>query len=371
MQSKVYIMQQSFKIDRFFLVVAASTLVLVVLSFFLLKPEISGDGITYINSIRFLETGEKTLDFFPNRLITTMGGMEIIIIFGKLFGSQTGVWLWMNIIFYIISSFVFYRLLHLVFENKKIALLGTLFLIGNYATLSFGLNYLMDMGGWMFYILSLFFTMRYAKNGEKRDLLLAALSVGVGGLFKEYALLGCIPIGLFLVYENRKSIVDIIKHSIIPALVATLPVAIVYTAVYFYFDYTYADWVNNSYQYDYSSSFLLRIAEYIKSLGSLYNILGVFVVGGLFVFWKEYSHLPNRTRLFVIGAVLSFLPVFFWGGVTQRILFITVPASIILASFLFKKYEQYFSLYIGAFLLYLILNFCIDSFILTRINLPF
>ena len=161
------------------------------------------------------------------------------------------------------------------------------------------------------------------------------------------------------------------KKSWLPAIGAVLPVLIVYLTVYFSFHYTYADWVKNSYQYAYSSSLKLRIIEYIKCFGSLFNFLGIFTAGGAYVFWKERKTMDPRVRLFVIAAVVSFLPVFFWGGITQRIMAITVPASIIVACFFFKKYEKYMYWFITFLLLYLLANFFMDSFILKFVNLPF
>lgn len=357
--------------DSYIKILLMCTVFFVGMSLFFLKPVISGDGVTYVDSMYFLETGQKTIDFFPNRLITTIAPLEIIIFLGNLFGSKPYVWISMNIFFYAITSVVFYRILYLVFERKKVAFLGVLFLIGNYAMISFGLNYLMDMGGWMFYIISLFYVLRYAQHREREDIIKASMAVGIGGMFKEYALLGVIPIACFLIYENKKSFTSLIRHSILPACISVIPIVCVYVLVYMSFDYTYADWIKNSYQYAYSASFKLRIIEYIKSLGSLYNILGVFVVGGAYVFLREYKNLNSRIRFFIVSVVVSFLPVFLWGGVTQRILFITVPALILVSCFLFKKYEYYFYIFITLCGLYAIINFMMDSFLLKVVNLPF
>lgn len=359
------------RIDKNFLILGICVVILIFSSWFFLKPQIAGDGLTYLETINFLETGEKPQNFIPNRIMTTFAPISIIIFLSKTFHSETGVWFVMNVIFYSFSALIFYEILRLIFEDKKIAVLGTLFMIGNYAIITFGLNYLMDMGGWMFYLISVYFTLHYAKSEQSRDLLLASIFAGIGGLFKEYALLGIIPIATFLIYENRKSFFNLVKKSIVPTVLSSGPIVVLYIYVYLKFDYTYADWVSDSYKYNYSANLLLRIFEYIKSFGSLYNLLAIFVLAGFWVFWKERKNIETRISIFIIGGVLSFLPVFLWGGVTQRILFITVPVSVIIACFFFKKYNKYFYWFCLIFAIYLLLNFFMDSVLLNAINLPF
>ncbi len=359
------------KKDKIFIILLVCTIALVFSSIFFLKPQIAGDSVSYLKTINFLQTGIKSPDFIPNRIMTTFGALQLVMFFSGIFGSETQVWIVMNVIFYFISTLVFYKLLDLFFEDKKIALLGTLFMISNYAFIRFGLNYLMDIGGWTFYIISLFLLLRYSKSNNRRDLLSASIIVGIGSLFKEYALLGVIPIAVFLIYENRKSFTGLIKNSIIPAVFSSTPIITLYIFVYLKFGYTYADWLTDSYKYSYSSSFILKIAEYIKSFGSLFNFLGIFVITGAYILWKEKNNLNGRTKLFIISAIASFLPVFAWGSITQRILFIMVPVSIIIACFFFKKYKKYYYWFLPVLAIYILINFFMDSFLLNFINLPF
>lgn len=359
------------KTDKTFLALIVSIFCLIILSLVFLKPQVAGDGVTYLDSINFLVSGEATADFMPNRLMTTLAGLEIIIIFGKLFGSQLGVWLTMNMLFYAFTAIIFYELLKLLFTDKKVALLGTLFLMGNYATLAFGLNYLMDMGGWFFYVASLWLVLRYVKFNRRSELLLAAFLVGIGGLFKEYALLGVIPIAGILIYENYNSFSRLIKQSYLPAILASGPILLVYVIIYLKFNYTYLDWVNDSYKYGYSSSLLLRLTEYIKSFGSLYNLLAIFLASGFVVLCSKWRHVLVRERVFIVSVIASFLPVFIWGGVTQRILFITVPAAIIISCFFFERHKNKLYLYYVILSIYISLSFLMDSVILNKINLPF
>ena len=191
------------RMDKYIVGVLLCTCVLVCLSVIFLKPQFGGDSSTYVQSMYFLQTGQKTAGFFPNRLITTIGGLELIIFFSKYIRLPTRrLWLVMNILCYFISSITFYLLLVRIFQSKKTALLGTLFLIGNYAYISFALSFLMDVGGWMFYILSLYFLFKYVDSCNVRICIVSQYASALGGLFKEYALLGAIPICIFLIYKT-------------------------------------------------------------------------------------------------------------------------------------------------------------------------
>lgn len=349
------------------IILAISLLALCSLSIYFLHPRAIGDSISYLDSIKFLETGQLSPNFVPNRLTTTFGGLQIVRMFSWVFGSVLNVWMAMNIIFYFLLAIAFYRLLILIFENEKIALLGVLFLVGNYSILTFGLNYLMDIGGWTFYIFSALFSFRYLKFGDRKDIILASLCVGVGGLFKEYAFLGAIPIAIILIYENHNSIIEIFKKSILPAVIATLPIAFVYWYTYSYFGYTYLDWLGaNEAYYIYSS----RIIEYIKSFGSLTNILSFVFIGGLWTLYEGRNDFDEKTKIFIFSIFVSILPIFFWPAITQRILFIVVPFMVIVSSFIIKKYERYFYWFLPILALYILASFFMDSFILNFVNLP-
>lgn len=357
--------------DKKLLIVIFVAIVLLFASIFILVPDVKGDTLTYLETLEFLRTGNAPDGFTPNRIITTFGGLSIVMFFSKIFGSDLVVWFIMNILFYFAFVYFFYKTSKLLFSDDKIALITSLFVVGNYAVLTFGLNYLMDMGGWAFYSASLFFILKYAKFLKSNDLLIASAIVGVGALFKEYSLLGILPIATFLIYENNKSILDLIKKSVLPSFLAVSPIVALYIFVYLKFDYTYADWITDSYKYDYSSNLVLRCLEYIKSLGSLYNIFAIFVLGGAWFLFKEYRFLSKRDLIFLTGSVLSFLPVFLWGGITQRILFITVPATALISGYFFKKHWNFYPIYYVSFVIYLVLNFLMDSVLLNSINLPF
>ncbi|NQV88626.1 MAG: glycosyltransferase family 39 protein [Parcubacteria group bacterium] len=338
-------------------------------SIYSFKPIIDGDGITYVQAMNVLRGGVVPSDFVPNRILTTFFGLESIILFSKIFGSVEAGWLILNIIFYFILNIVFYKLILNIFKSDRTAFLASTFLALNYAMIFFGLDYWMDIGGWTFYILSLYFTLKYVQTEKRKCLLYSSVFVGVGVLFKEYAFLALIPMMIILAYENWFNLAKMFKKSIAPVLISLVPIIAVYFFVFEKFRYTYADWLsmsNNYYIYNF------RVIEYVKSFGSLYNVLAVLVLGGLYYFFRNRDTIvpEKKIQVLIVSIVVSALPVFIWPAITQRILFITVPAMLLIASFLFKKQENHWWLFLLVLVIYAVFNFNM-SYILLNFNLPF
>lgn len=334
----------------------------------ILNHVVTGDAPSYLEAMHVMQGGDTPVNFVPNRILTSSLGIESVSVFTKIFGSVEVGWLVLDIMFFVVLGIVFYKLVFNIFESERTALLSSLFLITNYAMIVFGLDYGMDIGGWTFYVVSLYFTLKYVRTGANRALLFSALAIGVGVLFKEYALLGAIPVVAILVYENWQNPLAVIKKGIVPAVIALTPLFIVYLIVYLKFNYTYADWLSyGNASYVYSS----KIMEYIKSFGSLYNFLSLVVIAGVYCFVRYRNNLlpGNKMQIFVVSVVVSAMPVFIWPAITQRILFITVPAAILVASFAFKKYEKYWVGFLLLLIVYALVNFTMDSCILPNVNI--
>jgi len=350
----------------FFISLVSFTCLFSIYSF---KPIIDGDGITYVQAINVLRGDVVPLSFVPNRILTTFFGLESIILFSKIFGSIEAGWLILNIILFFILNITFYKLVLCIFKSDWTAFLASSFLVLNYGMIFFGLDYWMDIGGWTFYIISLCFILKYIETGERKSLLYSSLFIGVGVLFKEYAFLALIPMVVILAYENWFNLIKMFKKSLALVFISLIPIATVYFYVFEKFRYTYVDWLsmNNNY-YIYNS----RIIEYIKSFGSLYNVLVVLVLGGLYYFFHNRDTIvpEKKTQVFIVSIVVSVFPVFMWPAITQRILFITVPAMLLVASFLFKKQENYWWLFLFVLVIYAVFNFNM-SYLLFNFNLPF
>jgi len=357
-----------FRVQKMKILFWLSMAILMAIFFAYVGPKMLGDSPTYVESISVMNGHEPAADFIPNRILTTFGALEAIRALTFVTGSLDISWSILNFILYISSVGVFYKLMAGLFRSERAALLGGLFLAANYGFFNFGLNLLMDIGGWAFYIFSLYYLFSYSRSKKSKHLMLSAAMVGLGGLFKEYAFLGAVAIAVYVICESYHSWNDLAKKAVKTASLALIPTAMVFVYVYFRFGYTYADWFGTNHEhYVYNS----RILEYIKASGSLFNFLAFPVIGGAWLWLRRKIVLDDRAQVFVIAAIVSFLPIFFWPAITQRILTAAVPAGIIIAGFAFKRTESRWVVWLPVLAVYIIASFFMDSYILNAVNLPF
>lgn len=353
------------KLDFIFI---ACLFLLALSSVIFLHPRLDGDGMSYITSIGVLHGEVPDVSFVPTRILTTIGGLVSIDFLSVFFGSLLNAWLFLNVCLYFGVGLVFYALIKKVQGSHVAAFLSALFCMASYGAVVFGLTYLMDIGGWLAYAVCLFFLYSYSTSGRERDLMLAALAVGIGGLFKEYAFLGAVAIAASVISGHWGNVRGIISRGIKTALIALGPITIVWLLVFAHFHYSYADWFSHNRSfYVYNS----RIIEYIKSLGSLVNLLAFPFLVGACVIIKDWKNIEPRLKTFIASWFLSFLPIFFWPAITQRILFITVPFIVLISSFAFKKYQKYWYWFLLILIPYILATFFMDSYILGAVNLPF
>ncbi len=378
MYSITAIMSKAFKALReqpYFSAFVACLIVLATISVFARPHVIDGDAVTYVDAIKVLNgapldesIGMHT--YVIHRIMTTFLGLEIINGLSFVFGSIEVAWLVWATILYLFVNILFYKLLLQMFESARTALVGGLFFAANYAMLIFGLTYFMDIGGWFFYIFSIYFLYRYIQTDNTKDLWVAVLAMSVGGFFKENALVAYVPLFLIVFYENRSSMMMFLRKIIPLSIVAGLPFIIHQIVVYIAYGEHYLHWVSiNKTAYIYGS----RIVEYVKSFGSLLNFLAPVSLVGLWVVVREYvsSWKIDKRFVFIVGVFISSVPAVMWPGITQRVLFMVVPGLVILACFAIKRYEHYWYAFIPLVIIYALMSIYMDSFVLNFVNLPF
>ena len=269
---------------------------------------------------------------------------------------------------------VFFSLLKRIFEDSKVSFLGTLFLMTNYAPISFGMAYMMDIGGWFFYIASLYFSYRYleAEEAEDKWLYISAFMIGIGGLYKEYAFVAYIITFGLLVFRNWKNWKAIIWKTFLTLLLALGPFALMNVYTYFNFHgYTYLDWfLHNQHSYTYQN----RLVEFIKSFGSIYHIAWPLFLGGALILIKKIREIfetknIDKSVLFISLILLSSFSVLLWPVVT-RVLFITMPGIILVSTFYLQRIKDKNYILIPLLLVYTFISFLMDAFILDFVNLP-
>lgn len=341
---------------------------------------VNGDAINYIDAMHVLMGAPLDsslvgqINIAKYALLTTSFGLEIIVFLSFIFGKITTAWLVWDTIAYFLVNIIFYKLLLKIFHSSKTAFIGSLFFAANYSLLIFGLTYFMDIGGWLFYCLSIYFLYSYVESSAKRDLYLAALSISVGALFKENAPFAYIPLFFVLLYENLPSFLNFLKKITLPSLIAFIPMLLNHLNIFIALDYSYWQFLSMNHAiYLYKS----RIIEYIKSFGSLLNLFALVALAGSYVILKsgkdrfrEEFGMNNKKLVFIASVLASSIPAILWPGITQRVLFMVVPGLVIISCFFIKRYEKYWYLFLGLIAIYATCSLLMNT-ILEVVNLPF
>lgn len=358
----------------FFVVLTLTLVGIAAFSIYSLKPvpidrygdRGGGDG-SYWQSMDLVVTGQHSLNFLANRFVTGSGFILSVVTLEKVVGSREATWLLLNSLFYIGMGLCFYALATRVLQDKRAAFLSTMLLALNYATVVFGLSYGADASGWFFYVAALYCSFRFITTKQPAWLWAAAALVGVGGIFKEYALCAYIVVAGSICIVERGKWLRMVGLLLATATIAIVPfiVANLYTWVFFH--YTYLDWwaYNQTRQSIYPDS---RLYEYIKSFGSLYNVAWFFGLSGLVIFWQRRKEVLHDTTLqFIILVALSSVPVLVWPPF-QRVFFITAPAFALVAGLFFKRVTHYWLL-LPIFIVYALFAYLLDAYIFDMVNI--
>lgn len=362
----------------FFFAFITCLVILASVSLYFFPHVIEGDAVGYINAMQVfaggqptnLADGAMTMTITLHRILTTPLSVEALRVFSGLLGSIKAGWLLWDAIMFFASSIVFYQLLARMFRSSRVAFLGGLFFAGNYSMIAHGLGFFVDIGGWFFYVLSVFCLFVYIESGKYRDLLFTTFAIAVGSLFKENALVAVIPLTAILFYENYPSPVNFLKRIVPLGFIVAVPMITHYMFIYLRYGYSYLYWIRLSHE---SVHYTSRLVEYIKSLGSLLTFLAPVALLGVYALARptEASRVETKKIVFISSVIASSIPALLWPGITQRVLFMVVPGAVLLAGVFIKKHERYWWVFLPVVLLYVLASFFMDSFILNFVNLPF
>ena len=349
--------------SKYFLLYALAVLNLVVALYVIEISFWSSDSETYLSAMKFLQ-GDRLSKIPYNRLITTPFMLYASIFFGYFTGGLFKGMLAVNLIFYFLIIYVFYKLAFEICQDNKTAFLSSVLFLGNYAIYNFGIAYTADMGGWFFFVLSSLLAVKYFYNNNSRKFyFLAILSSSIGVLFKEYGALGLISLCLLILasaYGWRKKIKEIITAGFLFALIPLLYNLIFYLK----FNYSYLDWYFFNVDAHGQSYNLILL---IKVLGWLYLAGWPIFFYGL---WQEKKYF-EKTRATVLAALLpASLAFLAWPALTQRVAFIIVPWLALISGFGLTKLKNNY-LIAAILIIYIIINYSITPFLLDAINLPF
>lgn len=342
----------------------ASVALYVATCYYLQAPfDFGGDAPGYLEAMQVLNGMPEPATFTPNRFLTTFASVSVVALLASLTGNYLASWFFVNTFYFFGLAFVSYFLFRRLTGNETGSILGALFVIGSYDVLTFGLNYLMDIAGWFWFMLSLLFSYLYledGKNESRRYLWYAALAAGLGTLFKEYAFFAFLPLGACILYRHRLDVRGIIRDAL-PCVASLVPLLLVHAGVYLIYGYSYLDWYG-------MNTATFGFSDWAWNAGrSFLVVLGLILPVSVLGLTTLRSVTGTRIKLFTLSLVLPALAVFIWPIITERLVFLAVPLAALLAAFAIARYERHWPWFGFVWLLYVMVALRTDGLILNAL----
>jgi hypothetical protein len=300
---------------------------LVILFFFVPRLQAT-DSAQYISTILHL-SGDHSATLVPYRLIKPLPILIGIILLPLMTAGSALIF--QNIIFYFASVLLIFLLVNLVYKNEKQAFYGAVLFSTAYPVLAYGLSPLTDFGGWFFYILCIYLTIKFFNNPSIKKSLFIGFLGGIGMLFKENlaALVIFFPFFLFIctplpVKNKLKYIFSFLSAFLVPVVVSQ-------AIIYYFISYSMIQWYFG-FMFDHgnSSAYIYSIPRIIIEIARVFSFGWIFFLVGLL---KEMSIKDKNRSKILIALVPSSLSFFLWAAPHNRIAFISAPLIIMLGSF--------------------------------------
>lgn len=241
-----------------------------------------------------------------------------------------------NIIFYFGIVLLTYGLIRRVFRSDKIGFVTALTIIPAYALIRYGLTQVQDIGGYFWFILTVYAGWRWWE--EKRDgwLYLGGLSVGLGMLTKESGAMGALFVGiLFLAWKTswKERITAFIKFSIIPFLFLIGNQFNGRRIHYSSLDWVVWNWKTFFYEY--------TPFKWLSINLSTFNATWLGAALGLGFLVKRWKTIDSNIKLYFLAIIPGSLSYFGWPIFISRTVFICSWLIVPLAAYgLVQLYEQ-------------------------------
>ena len=296
------------------------------------SPVPASDTYTYLDSIEFIESGTEAEDpRYLTRILTSPLFLASGYFIGAIFDSTAYGFLFVSLIFFILSIPVFYHLALAIFSDKRIATIASIIFVTNYNFYRFGVEFLADMPGWFFMLLSSLFAVYYYQDrNTKKYFYLAITAAAIGVFFKEYGALGMFTLGMVTLFSAKTWFLRFKEWFIAGAIFSIILIAyhliIFLTLHYSYFDW----WLSNT---ESAAPTMYNLETLIKVLGWLF-LAGwpLILMSGIRetkVFFQKGLQDYHLLLICFIPMAISFLA---WPGFLQRVGFVMVPLLALVAT---------------------------------------
>ncbi len=303
------------KKHKIYLALLAAATANLVIFYFAFGFHPNNDTTGFIDLIKFFRG--YNVDFFPARYLNPF----YAIVSAKLlfFLSPEQSLIATNIAFYYGLVFLTYGLIRRVFKNNFIGFVTALTVMTGYAMLRYALTQVQDMGGYFWFVLTIYAGWRWWENKNKSWLYLGGIAVAFGVLTKESGSMGALFVGILFLLDKvswKERILNFIKFSIFPF--ATI---VINSFRGHDVNYSSASWFVSNWKSFAAENFTLL--RWFGVHASTYNILWLFIGIGLYFLIKNWRSLDTNIKIYLLAVIPSSLSYYSWPMFIARTVFIS------------------------------------------------
>lgn len=275
----------------------------------------NNDTDSYIISIEYFR-GQNT-QLFPNRYLNPFYSLVGATILRWL--SPPMVLIVLNIIFYFGLTVLTYDLFRRVFSSRAVGIAATSVLITGYPLLRYGLTQVQDIGGYFWFVLTLYAGWRWHEEDKTKWLLLGSAAISGGLLTKESGAMGALFFAVLIILSSL-SIPEKLKRLSIVASIASVTLLINiwrghlvgYSSLQWFID----NWkVYGPGNYNFFKWFGVNVTTY--------NATWLFAIAGTWLLAVKKQWLSPSVKLYFLAVFIPSLSYFAWPLFIGRTVFIS------------------------------------------------
>ncbi|MBP9760295.1 MAG: glycosyltransferase family 39 protein [Candidatus Pacebacteria bacterium] len=285
---------------------------------------VNSDTTQYIQTAQYLAEDPAGIAH-GNRLLKPLAPMGMAVLAPYFDGNYATALEVLSIVCYLLLTIVIYFFAYHFLTSRFEAFCATLLYSTSYPMLMYGLDLYTETGAWLFHLLGLYYAVRYYRTPYLKYVTLSALTTTVGFLWKEYAALSGLALGLLILLAHTPWKTKL-GHLAVAGVLA-LPILIGWQVhVYQVYDYSYLDWFITGHGEPEATS-QYSLFYIVKSMFALFLGGWFLVMSGMYL-WRTFTREDRVPGMIAIFTSLGFLA---WGYVSSRLYFVLAPMLAVFA----------------------------------------